>query len=205
VAADEFPGGKALRIFVIIFGFLGIMPAFANDHPAFLPSRDVVVGYDVSAPGRPAAEYQLQYLAAGERARIDDPAHGTYLLVDLPAGRAELVVPGLHSVVDAPDLSGLTAQIDDAGNARFTPLGPGNYAGLGCEKYLVLAAQGSGTVCLTPDGVILHFAGRDAHGSAEVTANSVSFQPVSEEDLAPPDGFSRITLPPGALQQLLGQ
>ncbi len=193
-----------MRIFVIAFGLLGIVPAYANDHPAFLPSRDVVVGYDVTAPGRPVAQYQLQYLAASKQARIDDPAHGTYFLVDLPAGRAALVVPGLHSVVDAPDLSGLTAQINDAGNARFTPLGPGHYAGLACETYLVLNNQGSGTACLTPDGVILHFAGRDAHGSAEVTANSVSFQPVPEEDLAPPDGFSRITLPPGALQQLLG-
>ncbi len=194
-----------MKILLALFGLLAMAPAYANDHPAFLPDRDVVVGYDVSDPGRPVAQYQLRYLAAGRQARIDDRAHGTYFLVNLPAGRAELVVPGLHSVVDAPDLSGLSAQVNDAGNARFTPLGQGHFAGLDCEKYLVLAAEGSGTACLTPDGVILHFAGHDARGSVEVTANAVTFQPVSEADLVPPDGFSRITLPPGALQQLLGQ
>jgi hypothetical protein len=184
---------------------LGIAPAFGADQPLYLPNRDVVVGYDVSAPGRPVAVYQLRYRAAAQQARIDDPAHGTYFLVNLPAGTAQLVVPGLHSVVDAPDLSTLTAQINNAGHARFTPLGPGHYAGLDCEKYLVLSQQGTGTACLTPDGVILHFAGHDAHGGADVTANSVSYQTVSPADVAPPEGFSAITLPPGALGQLLGR
>jgi hypothetical protein len=184
---------------------LGVAPAYAGDRPAFLPNRDVLVGYDVAAPGRAAKTYQLSYDAADQRARIDDPAQGVYFLVDLPAGSARLVVPALHSVVDAPDLSALTAQINDAGNARFTPLGPGHYAGLNCQKFLVLSSQGSGTVCLTADGVILHFAGHDARGSAEVTAEQVSYQTVSQDALAPPDGFSAITLPPGALQQLLGQ
>jgi len=190
---------------VFVLAMLGALPAFADDHPAFLPDRDVAVSYEVSAPGRPVMQYQLQYSAADQRARIDDPARGLFFLADLQAGRAELVVPALNSVVDAPDLSGLTAQLANAGNARFTPLGPGHYAGLGCEKYLVLGEQGSGTACLTPDGVILHFAGHDAHGSAEVTADSVSYQTVPPEALAPPEGFSRITLPPGALAQLLGQ
>lgn len=194
-----------MKLYVFLFAVLGVAPAYAGEHPAFLPTRDVAVSYTVSAAGRAPAQYQLQYDAADERARIDDPAHGTYFLADLPAGRAQLVVPGLHSVVDAPDLSAFTAQISNAGNARFTPLGPGRYAGLGCEKYLVLSQQGTGTACLTSDGVILHFSGHDAHGSADITATSVSYQPVSPGDLASPVGYSAINLPPGALQQLLGQ
>jgi hypothetical protein len=186
-------------------GAAWVVPAHAGDRPAFLPNRDVVVAYDVAAPGRPVRVYQLSYDAADQRARIDDVAQGLYFLVDLPAGAARLVVPALHSVVNAPDLSALTAQINDAGNARFTPLGPGRYAGLACEKFLVLSRQGSGTACLTQDGVILHFTGHDSKGSAEVTASSVSYQPVSPNDVAPPQGFSAIALPPGALQQLLGQ
>lgn len=194
-----------MRVYAFLFVMLGIAPAYAGEHPAFLPTRDVAVDYTVNAAGRAPAQYHLQYDAADERARIDDPAHGTYFLADLPAGKAQLVVPGLHSVVDAPDLSALTAQINDAGNARFTPLGPGRYAGLGCEKYLVLSRQGTGTACLTSDGVILHFTGHDQHGTADITATSVSYQQVSPDALAPPAGFSAINLPPGALQQLLGQ
>jgi hypothetical protein len=184
---------------------IGIMPAQAATHPQFLPSRDVTVGYLVSAPGRPDATYQLAYDAADERARIDNPAQGDYFLVDLPGGTAQLVVPALHAVVNAPDLSGLTRQVMDADNARFTPLGPGHYAGMECEKYLVLNGQGSGTACITPDGVILHFTGSDAHGGATVTATSVTYGPQPRAAFAQPDGFSQITLPPGALAQLLGQ
>jgi hypothetical protein len=183
---------------------IGILPAQADTHPEFLPSRDVSIAYLVSAPGRPDASYQLTYDATDERARIDNPAQGDYVLVDLLAGSAELVVPALHAIVSAPDLSGLTQQVMDADNARFTPLGPGHYAGLPCEKYLVLNHQGSGTACITPDGVILHFSGADPHGSATVTASSVEYAPQSANAFAKPEGFSEITLPPGVLAQLLG-
>jgi hypothetical protein len=183
---------------------IGILPAQADTHPEFLPSRDVSIAYDVSAPGRPEQNYQLSYDAADERARIDNPAQGDYFLVDLLGGAAQLVVPPLHAIVNAPDLAGLTRQVMDADNARFTPLGPGRYAGLACEKYLVLNHQGSGTACITPDGVILHFSGSDDHGSAVITASTVTYGPVPAHAFAQPDGYSQITLPPGALAQLLG-
>jgi len=184
---------------------IGVLPAQGATHPQFLPSRDVTVAYQMSAPGRPDAPYLLTYDAADERARIDNPSQGDYVLVDLPAGSARLVVPALHAVVDAPDLSALTQQVMDADNARFTPLGPGFYAGRHCDKYLVMNAQGSGTACITPDGVILHFAGGDIHGSAVVTATSVSYGPQPPGAFAQPDGFSQITLPPGMMTQLLGE
>jgi hypothetical protein len=181
-----------------------IAPAQAADHPDFLPRHDLAATYLLAAPGRADATYQLQYDAAGERARITDPLRGLTFLVDLPTGRAELVVPALHAIVEAPDISGLAAQIRDAGGARFLPLGPGRYAGLGCDIYEVLAAQGSGNACLTPDGVVLHFSGRDAHGTASVTAVSVRYEHQADADFAVPDGYSRLVLPPGGIAQLLG-
>ncbi|MDE8348453.1 MAG: hypothetical protein POG74_03090 [Acidocella sp.] len=183
---------------------LSATPALANP-PAYLPTRDVSITYNLSVPGHQAATYQLAYDAASQRARIDDPAQGTYFLVNLPDGTAQLVVPALHSTVNAPDLSALTRQINTAGQARFTALGPGYYAGLTCEKYLVLNDQGTGTACLTPDGVVLHFTGHDSHGSADVTATSVTYQHTPVQMFAPPQGNSSINLPPGILQQLLGK
>jgi hypothetical protein len=76
---------------------------------------------------------------------------------------------------------------------------------LDCDNYEVITAQGSGKACITPDGVILHFAGRDARGSASVTAVSVAYGPQRPADFVVPDTYSRIHLPPGALAQLLGQ
>jgi YD repeat-containing protein len=179
-------------------------PAQAASHPAFLPQHDLAATYLLTAPGRPDSTYDLQYDAAGQRARITDPLRGLTFLVDLPSGHAELVVPALHAIVEAPDISGLATQIRNADGARFLPLGPGHYAGLSCDKYEILAGQGSGTACLTPDGVTLHFAGRDPHGSAAVTALSVTYQHQPPASFALPDGYSRLTLPPGALEQLLG-
>ncbi len=191
-----------LRFIMLV---LGIGTAHAATPPGFLPSRDVTVSYVLSAPGRADASYQLQYSAAGQLARVNDPAHGTYFLANLQAGTAELIIPALHSAVAAPDLSSVTQQIRDAGGARFTLLGHGNYAGAACDNYLVLHAQGSGTACITPDGVVLHFSGQDAHGSATVTATSLAYGAQPAADFAPPAGFSSINLPPGALAQLLGQ
>ena len=99
-----------LPFFAMLFG---LAPAVADTTPLILPDRDVAVSYQVSSPGRPDMSYQLEYDAAGQRARINNPAQGTYFLVNLPAGTAQMVVPQLNSVVNAPDVSGLTAQITD--------------------------------------------------------------------------------------------
>ncbi len=183
---------------------LGLIPAFADTTPLILPDRDVAVAYRLAASGRPDQSYQLEYDASGQRARINNPAQGTYFLIDLPAGTAQMVVPQLNSVVNAPDLSGLTRQITDAGHdARFTLLGQGTYAGLACQNWLILSSQGSATACLTPDGVALHFDGKNAHGAGTVTATAVSFGPRPDADFRTPGGYNAITLPPGVLQQLM--
>jgi hypothetical protein len=189
-----------------VFAFCGVFLAAAGPAlaaPAFLPQRDVAVTYAVGAPGQQAQNYVMDFDAADRLARIESPAQGIYVLANLSAGRAEVVVPALHAVVDAPDFSALTGMIGSADGARFTPLGHGFYAGLGCEKFLVINTQGSGTACITHDGVVLHFSGKDAHGSADVTALNVVFAPQPAGAFAPPDGFTPVTLPPGALQALL--
>jgi len=191
----------SLTIFAMLFG---LAPAVADTTPLILPDRDVAVSYQVSSPGRPDQSYQLEYDSAGQRARINNPAQGTYFLVNLPAGTAQMVVPQLNSVVNAPDVSGLTQQITDAGhNAHFTLLGPAKYAGMSCQNWLVTSSQGSATACLTSDGVALHFAGKNAHGSGEVTATAVSFGTQPGTDFNAPTGYNAITLPPGVLQQLM--
>ena len=171
-------------------------PASASPAPLFLPDRDVAITYQLNTPGHAPQEYRLHYNAAGGLARVETPAQGIFVLADLSAGQAQIVVPFLHAFVEAPDFSDLTRMIAHAGGARFTPLGHGNYAGMGCEKYLVMNHEGSGTACITHDGVILHFAGRDSRGAADVTALSVDFSPQPSGTFATPDGFSEISLPP---------
>jgi hypothetical protein len=183
---------------------LTAVPVAGMAAPVFLPTRDVAVTYEVVAPGRSPANYQLSYNAAARLARVDAPA-GYYVLGNLPAGQAEVILPALNAIVQAPDFSNLTAQIDNADGAQFTPLGPGHYAGLDCTKYLVLDKNGTGTVCLTPSGVVLHFSGHNARGSAEATALSVSYAAQPANLFTPPPGLMPLNLPPGALAALLNQ
>jgi len=185
--------------------FVASLPGAAFATPVFLPTRDVDVTYALSASGRQPENYELRYNANDQLARVDSQA-GYYVLGNLPAGQAELILPALHAQVQAPDFSALTAQIYNADGAQFTPQGPGHYAGLDCEKYLVQDKKnGTGAVCLTPSGVVLHFAGHNSQGSAEVTALSVTFAPQPRDLFTPPQGLTPLNLPPGALQALLNQ
>lgn len=180
---------------------LAAMPALAA--PRFLPAQDVRVEYRLDLPGQAPQRVALDYNARHGLARITDAAEPLYVLADLPAGHAELVVPALHALVEAPDFSALTGMVANAGGARFTRLGEGRYAGLACTNYLVLSHQGTATACLTPDGVVLHFSGHDAHGTAALTARAVTFRPEPADGFQPPPGFAPVQLPPGAIAALL--
>lgn len=198
-----------MKLFALCLTICGVSAAAHAAQAAtpqnLLPSRDVMVTYQLVAPDRPVADYQLQYDAAGERARVNDTTRGTYFLVNLAGGSAQMVIPMLHTVVDAPRLASLSQEITQLHDARFTSLGTGRYAGLACDKYLVVNAQGSADVCLTADGVALSFHGQDAHGDATVTATAVAYGPQPAGDFTAPPGFGSVTLPPGALEQLLRQ
>ena len=177
--------------------------AVAASVPRFLPNRDVAVTYQLNLPGHDPQTYLLHYDAADERARIDSPAQHIFVLANLPSGQAQLVVPALHAVVDTPDFSGITRQIEGAGGAHFTPLGHGHYAGLRCERYRITSRDGVAKVCITPSGVVLQFDGHDHNGAAELTAVSVTFGRQPEEEFSPPANFANVHLSPGLLTALL--
>jgi hypothetical protein len=171
--------------------------------PRFLPAQDVIVDYRLDLPGQPSQGVELAYNARHGLARIAAKSQSIFVLADLPAGHAELVVPALHALVEAPDFSALTGMVENADNARFTRLGEARYAGLVCTNYLVLAAQGTATACLTRDGVVLHFSGHDAHGTATLTAHSVAYTPQPPAEFQPPPGFAPVQLPAGTIAALL--
>jgi hypothetical protein len=192
------------RKILILLGFCAAGGgAVAAPVPRFLPNRDVAVTYQLNLPGHDPQTYLLHYNAADERARIDSPAQNIFVLANLPTGQAQLVVPGLHAVVDTPDFSGITRQITDAGGAHFTLLGHGHYAGLGCDRYHITSHDGAADACITPSGVVLDFDGHNRNGAAEVTALSVTFGPQPGSEFLPPADFANIHLSPGLLAGLL--
>lgn len=188
---------------LIITAFTCLFPGLALAAPALLPTRDVSISYSLSTPGEAPQTLQFSYNAAQERARVSS-AYGYYVLADLPAGQAQLVVPALHAIIQAPDFSALTAELfNAANNARFTSLGKAHYAGLSCEMYLITDQKGTARACLTPDGITLHFSGHDAHGSAELTATTVNYASQPADQFVAPTGLMPLSLPPDALKSLL--
>lgn len=180
-----------------------LIPGITLAAPAFLPNRDVSVTYSLATPGQPTQTLQLSYNAAQELARVSSE-YGYYVLANLPAGQAQLVIPALHAIIQAPDFSILTTELFEAGDkARFTALGKGHYAGLSCEMYQISDTTGRARACLTADGVALYFSGKDEHGGADVTATSVNYAPQPASLFSPPAGLTPLDLPPSALKSLL--
>ncbi len=170
-----------------------------------LPDRDVTVQYTVTAPGRQPHDYDVSFSAESKRLRIDDPARGLWFLVDLRTAGVMMVVPTMRVVVTAPDIANLTAILQSAKAARFTPIGQATIAGLRCTRYLVLSKQVTGTTCLTHNGIALAVSGKDSHGSAQVIADSVTEATIPIGSLVPPPGFSTVALPRGTISALLGK
>lgn len=205
-----------LRLGLILAGvvLLALAPAVAAARadggasaPRILPARDVMVVYRIAAPGHPAQTWRVRYRAAGElvRARgLDGPAAGVVALLDIPAGRAQVVLAQMHAVVEIPGLSATMAQVLALRGARFTRLGTARIAGHDCTRYLVLRRDADGTACITTGGVVLAAAGKDGHGSASVRAESVAQRPQDPGLFVPPAGYAPITLPPSMLAGLLG-
>lgn len=180
-----------------------LAPSLAFAAPALLPTRDVKVSYSLTTPGQNAQTLQLSYSATQELARISSD-YGYYILANLPTGQAQLVIPALHAVVQAPDFSSLTTMLFKAGdNARFTSLGKGHYAGLTCETYEITDQDNTAHACLTTDGVVLHFSGHNAQGDADITAISVTYAAQSASLFELPSGLIPLTLSPDALKALL--
>lgn len=182
--------------------FASLTPLMASAAPAILPTQDVSVHYSLTAPGQSPQDLELLYRAASESARINSDS-GYYVLANLPAGQAQIVVPALHAVVQAPDFSALTAMLFLAESAQFTKLGQAHYAGLSCQKYRVVDKNGTATACITANGVTLHFTGADSHGAATLTATHVAYAPQPEEQFQTPVGFNQINLPASAIKALL--
>jgi hypothetical protein len=181
---------------------LTALPFAAQAAPAFLPTHDVTVVYSVAVPQQQPLRATLSYQADSGLTRLDSP-FGYYVLGNVQEGSATLVLPSLHALVRAPDFALLATELHHLDGASFTKLGTRHYAGLACTLYGLSDADGHGQVCLTRDGVVLRFTGHNARGTADVTALSVSSDPVEDDLFAPPAGYTPLELPAGTLNALL--
>ncbi len=163
--------------------------------PVFPPSRDVAVRYEahVEAKGAPPS-FLVRYRAASEEARLDGDA-GSYVLVDLRAPSARLVVPALHLIFDLPARLGLAQALSLGGESEFRRGGSETIAGLSCTVWQITSREANGSACITAQGVVLAAEGRDRAGrTGAIRAVAVSFAPEPEALFTPPAGMREVRL-----------
>ncbi len=185
--------------------FLLLRPAFAEAPSRVVPSHDVQVVYRVSgaasdvipalvaSDGQPAV-LRMAWDASGRRLRVAAEGRPEIAIVDLSRHRADILDPPLHAALRLPmratDVEALTLS-----RARFVRRGRSGVVGYACTVWAVRAARGSGTVCMTDDGVALRGEGDvdGRHGGFEAVSVAYGLQPAAL--FAIPPGYSRLELP----------
>ena len=177
--------------------FLVPRPAAAQDHPPFAPTRDAAVTYRVTsaqAGGSTPPTLRIATQAATGLTRFELPGRG-YAVLDRKTNQAVVVIEAQHAWLQLPQgASGTARRLTLNAGMQFTRQGHDTVAGMGCTVWDVRSDDGSATICMTNDGVLLRGAGASKDGrmkgSIEATAVSLAAQPGSL--FVPPDGYRKM-------------
>ena len=115
-------------------------------------------------------------------------------IVSLGERRAVIVDAAMHAAITLPLRASNAADIALAG-ARFRRGGTEQVAGFGCTDYAVQDAHGSGTLCLTADGVPLRGEGTWNGRAGRFVATHVAYRAQPDELFQVPPGFVQLSLP----------
>ncbi len=164
-------------------------PAWAQDRPATVPTRDVDVTYRIGSPepnGPPLAQ-RMRWSVAAAKLRVDPPTPGLYMIVDYRAHRMAVVRTAERAVLDAAaPAAGLPGQ----SGGSYTRRGADSVAGLGCTDWETIDTSGrAATVCMTADGVLLR---ASQAGVPLLEAVAVAYAPQDPAAFVPPDGFRHV-------------
>lgn len=185
---------------VAIFLAAAIIPdALAQQRPTATPTRDVSVTYHASAPGGAGGEMRMSWLPARNMMRIDMGGGIGWMLMDMQAGTAIMVIDAQRMVMSIP-----AGQIPPGGmapspTARFTREGSARIANLECVNWRVEDGGETARICLTNEGVMLRAeslsAQTEARGAMEATA--VSFGAQDPARFQQPAGYQSFQMPGG--------
>lgn len=176
------------------------VPSYAKGPVRVLPSRDMQAVYRLSGdaaaavPGLDgAAVLHLTWDAKGRRLRLQAEGRPEVAVFDLSARRAEIVYSGLHAALVVPmrarDVTALTLS-----HARFKRQGNDTVLGFPCTVWSVRESRGSGTVCVTADGIPLRGSGTVDGRQGEFVALSLAYAPQPASLFAVPPGYARLDL-----------
>ena len=167
--------------------------AWAQDRPPMAATRDATVGYKTT--GREAGHaMEISYGAASGLMRIDNPTIGGYAIVDRKGRRVTMVMTEMRMFMEmaASGMPGQPALPEE--DAKFTRKGTETIAGQTCTVWDFAAANGTGSVCMTTEGILLRARTSDGSG---MEATKVTYAAIPAGNFSPPAGFTKMDM--GAL------
>lgn len=185
---------------LLLLPALAVAQERAAERPPTLPSRDVAVTYQVSGaaaealPGGAPGALRLAWDAAGQRLRVGADGRPQAAIVDLTEGSAVILDRGLHTALTLP-LGARAADGIALSGAHFRRRGTEQVAGYACTDYAVQDQRGSGTLCLTADGVPLRGNGTWGGRPGRFVATQVDYGAQPDGLFRPPPGFVQLSLP----------
>lgn len=165
--------------------------------PQLRPTRDVAVTYRVQSGSQTPQTVPAAWLTSAQRLRLEPPGMPGWVLADLPASRAQMVMDSTRMVMRLPGKGPWPALDRVPPGARMTPAGSATVAGLRCNAWQISAKEGEGTVCLTPDGVLLRASGQYDGRQGTLEATQVTYGPQDPTRFQVPPGYQGVNLPQG--------
>jgi hypothetical protein len=179
--------------------------AMAQERPPITPTRDVTVEYSYSAVAKDGGGQQgqsrISSTAGGKRMRLEGFTPAGYMIVDRANGLTIMVMDSQRIYMEMPFDPARAGPFALRENMKFARKGGDTVAGVRCTVWEIEGDQGSGTACITDDGVLLRGESAGRYGRVLMTATSVTYAPLSDSMFQAPAGYHKMqmpTLPPGA-------
>ena len=180
-------------------GFAQTAGKAAQDHPAYMPARDVTVVYDVQPEGAPSPQrITVSFSGGGRMMRVDSPDGQGDTILDRDRRLMTIVINNAKVYMEVPEREELRSPFLLDASMNFVATGSSHMAGLDCSTWSIAAPSGNATACVTADGVVLSEAGVDAEGArGRLTAQRVTYGFLPASTFQPPAGYSRVAHPEG--------
>jgi hypothetical protein len=190
---------------------LTALPALAAQPPSIVPTRDFSGTYQVTSPSNPTPQiFSVEYSAALQSVRFDNPDKQGYVIYDAATKDAKLVMPQMQRYMDQPMVTGRMQEMQNGGgtdgdNISVSADGTRVVAGQSCANTKI-TDNTKGTwseICTTSDNVLLAV---DSSDGSHVVAQNISYTPVPAADLTVPAGYTQFVIPqmPAGMQGMGG-
>jgi hypothetical protein len=176
------------------------LAAAAQDVPTLRPTHDVAVVYRVVGSPPPSGVEQVHTIRMawgdrGQELRVEIDRLRTVALVDFKQQRVTMLVEpqrlALDFTLDPRLIPGFVIPAD----ARVSRAGTDTVAGQSCDVWRLTGPRGTGTACVTGDGLVLRAMGTMADaGTGRLEAVSVAYGPQPATLFAPPPDYRRMDL-----------